>query len=793
MPISRCLSGGGRRALAQLLVACLAPALLAPARLAAQAATGVVTGRVTTGADSAARPVAGATVAILGSALGASTNADGRFVVPRVPAGAQVLRVRLLGYRTVDRPVRVAGGDTVRVDVVLPRQAQVLAPVRTEGRQGDAEAFATKPNVATTTLDAAAMEGVPSVGEPDVVRVVRLLPGVATRNDFNTGLNVRGGEADQNLILLDGHPIYNPFHLGGLFSTFMDATVGGIELMTGAFPARYGGRLSSVLDVRSAEEGRPGVHGSADLSVLAATGRLAGASPDGRATWSIAGRRTYADAVVSAFTTNALPYHFADVQAHAAYALPGEMKLAVTGYLGDDVLDVDIAELENDSVPTTASNGRYAFDWGNRVLGVTLSKEFGPEARLPLLGWRLGESATWEQRASVSDFRMRLDLGEGAFEQRSRSRDYRIGGSFIARGLSHDKSVGWEVATHRIRFASGSAETATSDFDLVQRPTTAAAWIGDLWRVSSSWIVEGGLRGEALSTRDWLALSPRLSVKWLARPDLAFTVAGGRFTQVLHSVSGDGPLRFFDVWLASDPYIPVATAWHGVAGVERRLGELGTVRVEGFYKRYDRVLEPNPSQDAGRRGDEFYQAEGRSYGLDLLARWQPATGVSGWISYTYGVSARWREDAPQVRWAPGQDRRHDLNAVAMWRVRRYRLGARFGFASGTPYTPIVGEIARRVWDPSRDSWGTGDPRVFVEPLGGARNGARFPATHRLDLDASREFRVRATTVSPYLSVVNAYNAPNVFVYLYDYSTDRPDRRALSQFPVLPSVGVRVAF
>ena len=110
--------------------------------------------------------------------------------------------------------------------------------------------------VGTIVLAAPAMAGVPSAGEPDVVRVVQLLPGVVARNDYNTGLNVRGGEADQNLVLLDGFPIYNPFHLGGLSSTFMDKTVGGIELMTAAFPARYGGRLSSVLDVQSAEDAR---------------------------------------------------------------------------------------------------------------------------------------------------------------------------------------------------------------------------------------------------------------------------------------------------------------------------------------------------------------------------------------------------------------------------------------------------------------------------------------------------------------------------------------------------------
>jgi hypothetical protein len=290
--------------------------------------------------------------------------------------------------------------------------------------------------------------------------------------------------------------------------------------------------------------------------------------------------------------------------------------------------------------------------------------------------------------------------------------------------------------------------------------------------------------------RDWMALSPRTSIKFFATPDLALTAGVGRVTQFLHSTVGDGPLRFFDVWIASDSFTPVATAWHYVTGAEKRLGTTASVKIEGYVKHYDRVLEVNRSEDPRRRGDEFFDAQGLSYGFDLIARRQPAKGVGGWVAYSYGVSRRERD---AMRWAPGHDRRHDLDVVATWKLRKYQLGARFGYATGTPYTAIVGEIARRVYDPSRDRWGTGDPPLYVESLGGPHNGARFPPSHRLDLDVSREFKIRSATFAPYLSVVNAYNAKNVFVYLYEYSTDRPNRRAISQFPVLPSVGVRVAF
>jgi hypothetical protein len=756
--------------------------ILLPALLAAQGpVTGVIEGRVMARADTGAAaptaPAPGATVSLITTTLVATTGADGRFVLTRVPEGSLTLRVHLFGYRSVDRAIRVSAGDTVRVVIVLEPEAQLLSPVRADARPVDLEMFESKPNVATINMGARAMAGVPSIGEPDVVRVVQLLPGIVQRNDFNTGLNVRGGEADQNLILLDGHPIYNPFHLGGLFSTFMDATVGGIELMTGAFPARFGGRLSSVLDVRSAEDARAGMRGSADVSALGATGRLAGSFDEGKGTWSFAGRRTYADAVTTIFTDNIFPYHFRDFHGRATYVLPRDFRVAVTGYLGRDVLNANLAEFETDTAPSRAHQGRWAFDWGNRVLGATLSKEFG-------------ENAALEQRVSTSGFSTLLDLGDGAFAQRNSIRDYRVSGSLQVRSDAHDASLGYDLATHRIRYASTSSQTGTTSFDLLQRPVSAAAWVGDLWRLSPRWIVEGGVRAEALTGRNWAALSPRLSLKYFATPNLAFTAAGGRVTQWQHSLAGDGPLRYFEIWIASDSFIPVATAWHWVAGAERRVRDAGSVRLEGYVKRYERVMEANWYEDPQVRGDEFFPAEGLSYGLDMLARWHPTSGAGGWVSYSYGVSTRSRDGA---RWSPGHDRRHDLDVVATWRLAKYRLGARFGFATGTPYTPIVGEIARRVYDPSRDHWGTGDPRIFVESLGGERNSARFPATHRLDLDASREFQWRGATVAPYLSVVNAYNAKSVFVYLYNYSTDSPTRRAISQFPILPSLGVRVGF
>jgi hypothetical protein len=270
-----------------------------------------------------------------------------------------------------------------------------------------------------------------------------------------------------------------------------------------------------VLDVRSAEELRPGLHPTADLSALGASARFAGGFAGGRGSWSFGGRRTYADAVQSIFTDDVFPYHFTDLQGPRrvrARQRRARVRHGVTA--GRDVLDADLSTFEADSIVSKSNRGRWAFDWGNELLGVAIAKD-------------LGERTTIEQRLSTSGFSTRLDLGSGASTQRSEVRDVRATGSLRVRGDVHDRSIGYEVMAQRVRHSSGSPQTETTEFDLTQRPITAALWLDDLWSLSSRWLLQGGLRGEALSGRSWMALSPRVSVKYFATPQLALTAGAG--------------------------------------------------------------------------------------------------------------------------------------------------------------------------------------------------------------------------------------------------------------------------
>ncbi|HEV7991957.1 MAG TPA: carboxypeptidase-like regulatory domain-containing protein [Gemmatimonadaceae bacterium] len=761
-------------------------AIVARPAAAQEPARGSIEGVVVDDSTNERRPAV--TISVVGTTRGALTDEQGRFTIGELAAGTYTLRTRALSYRQAEATVTLRAGAATTITLRLTSAPLTLGAVQARARSPERDRFELRPNVGTVSLTPSAVSGVPALGEPDVLRTVQLLPGVNARNDFSSGYNVRGGESDQNLILLDGYPIYNPFHLGGLFSTFLDETVGEIELMTGGFGASHGSRLSSVLDVRSAEPHRAGLHGSAAVSVIASSVSIGSATKNGRGSWMLSGRRTYADKLVSALSDRTFPYHFSDAQLHAVRAIgSGNARVELTAYAGSDVLDGDFTQFGDSS---RAGGGAFGFTWANQVAGVTLRDVWREHARLPLFG--SADSVGAEQRVSNSHFSTGLDLGSGALTLSNRINELRVAGAVHWHRGAHERRVGYEASAYDVRYDVGSTSAGTELFALHQSPRAGALYYQESWRPTKRLLTEVGLRGEALSGRGWSGLSPRASAKYFVTPDLAVSVAGGQYAQWLHSLNReDIPVRVFDFWVASDEFVEVSRAQHLVLGVERWLGPLRFVRVEGWAKKYEHLLEQNTADDPGRRGDEFLDASGTSYGFDLLLRQLDVGAFGGWLSYTFGVSKREHDG---VGYWPGHDRRHNVNLVGTWKPgRKYLFAARLGVASGTPFTDIVGQLVRRTYDPAGHQYGSGAFAGEFEPVGGARNAERYPLFQRLDLSVSRASTWRGMQVTPYFSVVNAYNAKNVFLYVFDYTKSPPSRQAVSQFPFLPSAGVTIQF
>ncbi|HKN67631.1 MAG TPA: TonB-dependent receptor, partial [Gemmatimonadaceae bacterium] len=569
--------------------------------------------------------------------------------------------------------------DTTKKTDSLARPAVSLPAMHTDTTRIERRLFESRPNVSTLSVSGRELRSAPRFfAEADVLRSLQLMPGVEARNDFSAGMNVRGGEADQNLILIDGYPVYNPFHFGGLFGTFIDPAVGRVDMLTGGFPAAFGGRLSSVLNVRSTEDGRRGIHGTTEVSFIASTLSLGGALGSG-GSWLLAGRRTYADQAINLVRKNGFPYHFFDLQGHVAHTLPLGWRFSATGYGGDDLLHFN----------STTEGERQHVMWGNRVIGGTVSRAFTAA---------LGDSLVAEQRVSQSLFNLSTQISGGGFSLASNVRDVRVGGDLTSYAPTQTRSIGYEIAGQGLSYSVNYPVPLFPTDSFHQRVRSVSAYADELWTPNPSLMLEAGLRYDAIAGARSAALLPRISVKYFLNKDLAVTAAVGEYGQWIRSLAReDIPLRAVDYWIGSDSLTPMSRARHYILGVERWLTPSRALRIEGFYKRYSQLLEPNPFDDPQRRGDEFLPVKGWSTGGDLMLRQFEAGRFGGWIAYTYTLSSR--VDSDGRRFFPSQDRRHDVNLVGSWHLPRYTLAARFNLATGTPYTRIVGQFDRLRYDP----------------------------------------------------------------------------------------------
>jgi hypothetical protein len=687
-------------------------------------------------------------------------------------ADASQLRVRVgpagelvILARPPEPPRRIAENDTTK--------AVSLPGLRTEATRFERGEFESRATVGEISVTARELRSTPVFVEPDVLRSAQSLPGIGARSDYTAGFNVRGGEADQNLVLLDGYPIYSPFHAGGLFSAFIDPTVSRVDLRTGSLPVQYGGRLSGVIDVQSVEHSSGGLTGSANVSLLSSLASIGESFDEGRGSWDLGVRRTYADVMSRALGYGSLPYHFQDAQLHARWRLGDGVTLAATAYSASDVID-------------TATHNDALGHWGNGMAGATIAKHV---ERPRLFGRPLGDSAALEQRISTTEFDAKLAESPNPFGLSNSADDRRLAGSLAVFNGSATHLIGYELSRQRFSYSANTAFGLSGlvPFDSIsQRQHAASVYADELWRVKPSLLLEAGARADEFDGRSPI-LSPRAAVKFWIDSNTALTAATAAYAQAEHSLGREEePIEPIQMWVGTDRSLPVSRARDYTLGLERWLGPSRLLHVETFRKQYTDLLLPNETSDPSVSGDEFLVVGGSSYGAELLLRQFERDGFGGWVSYAYTISKRVGSDG--VAYSPPQDRRHNLNAVGAWHNGKYVLSVRLNLASGLPYTPVVGEFVREGYDPAIG-------RYFAntrQPIVAAFNSGRLPVYQRIDLSATHEGRVGRTPVAWYFSVVNALNAHNIAAYGFDYSS-QPDRWTFPSLPFLPTFGVRIGY
>lgn len=668
------------------------------------------------------------------------------------------------------RPVNSNDTTTVRTTA--------LPGVTVEGARQEREAFNKTVGVSSVATSAAELRTVPAFVEPDVLRAVQVLPGVQARSDWMAGFNIRGGEGDQTLVQLDGFPVFNPFHLGGVFSAFVDGMVDRVELYTGAMPAKFGGRLSGALDLHSTEPTTEKVHGSLNVSLLSSSFTAGRTFDEGKGSWLIGARRTYLDAMLRTLGNQTFPYHFEDVSGRFTHTVAGGFRLAATGHFDNETLDAH-------SYDTTKVT------WNSALLGVALSRPFSQT-----LASRFGlDSVVYVQRASVSRFNGHARFVEYDANAENSAIDVRTSAAVSGYGRNTSTTVGVELARQRFTYEAGAATDALNSvlpYDSLSQATTYRALFGSVqWAPTPSILLEAGARVEGVSTESGAGFSPRFGAKYFLSPSLAISAGGGRYTQWMHSLGRDEePAQPIQFWVLSDSVRGVSTATDAAVGFDKWLSVRRLIHAGTFYKKYERLLTPNRYSNPYSPNDAFEDASGSSYGVDILLRQLDGGTVSGWVAYTYTMNSR--TDVFGRSYTPSQDRRHNLNVVGSWRRGPYTLGGRVSVASGFPVTPQIGAYRRSIYDPISQKWTT-DEWINNQSIRGDRNSVRLPTYRRLDGSVSRAGTIRGAKTTTYFSVMNVLNFRNTAGYRYEFSNGDPKRSQFPNFPILPTMGVTIAF
>ena len=718
----------------------------------------------------------------------------GFFAFRDLAAGAYVLTVGRIGYAAHNRRVTVAPGGVAEVGVALAEKPIQVEGIQVEGfGNRDGVRFRESAAGLPLDMDRARVQSLPGVVEADPVRTIDAFPGVTTVSEIGASFNVRGGSADQNLVLLDGIPIFHPFHMLGIFSVFSADMVKRTELRTGGFPAEYGGRTSSVLLVESdMGDGKFGV--DAGLSLLTSRLSVSGGLPEevrdgfglAGARWRISARRSYADILANPFLAADFPFHLQDRHFGFEAWTRGGSRLRITSYSGEDAFNLTAYErLDRQHDSDLHPDQDVTWRWGNRALGFSWTRPGSNGGSLDIHG----SYSSFEGDFDLSEFASpvletairRVSLGADLERRPWTTFLWKSGVAF--EDVSHtDFSSGELESLVRSRRASSPGGSAYSQFT---------------WSPNRRWLMEGGLRVDHWDDHG-TGTSPRIAVKrFLGDGRRALRLAAGRYIQFLQSVRDESLPIALDSWVLADHRAPPVVSNQFQGGLEGFLGadEEWFASAVGYHRHYDGLAARNWADDPQRQSDDLVFGTGRSFGAEFLLR-RNRGATTGWVSVSLLKATRTFSDVGGsgaggsiVEYPPAFDRRLALDLVVQRRLPwSVDGGLRWSFGTGLPFTRHATYYVspRRIIDLRP---GNAEQVVWLGP----RNGERYPAHHRLDISLRKVIRKRWGVVTPWLNVLNVYNRKNVVFYDYDDFHGEPGRQGVSLVPVLPTLGVEVSF
>jgi len=734
----------------------------------------------------------GVNIYIKGTQTGTVSNNYG-FYSLSIPDQDLELTYSYVGFKPVVKHFKLSKDTSINIQLESNVELSEVEIVGNRNRISD------KAEMSVVKIPIHQIKQVPALlGERDVFKVLQLMPGVRSGSEASAGLYVRGGGPDQNLIILDDATVYNAMHLFGFFSVFNGDAIKSVELTKGGFPAEYGGRLSSVVDIRLKDGNKEKYGGEGSIGLLSSRLMLEGPIVKDKASFMISGRRTYADVIMKPFlqmenANEDMGYYFYDVNAKVNYEISDKDKIYISGYFGRDKF--------HDDVEYDKSSSKDKLYWENSTATLRWNHLFNNKLFS-------NTSLIYSNYSFVIDMWQKYDQDEFSLNYTSGIRDFSLKEDLQwIPNHNHYIKMGFQATAHRFRPSAvvikGSnmkTENNTKELNSIE----TALYAQDEWKIGSLTKVNMGLRLSNFNYKEksYFGLEPRLLISRMLSESISIKASYTIMNQYIHLLTQSGIGLPTDLWVPATDRIGPQRSQQVALGLAKDFFKSAfSVSVEGYYKTMAHIIAYKEGSNFLMIDDPFSSKEfnyednvtvgdGWSTGLEVLIQ-RKVGKLSGWIGYTLSYT---RNQFAELNFGkpffPRHDRRHDISIVAI-----YQLGKRFTFSGtwvyGTGDAISLGQSRYQAVLPGNT---TGNYLTVTDY--GERNSFRMAPYHRLDLGIQfhKKYKWGGKQIIE-ISVYNVYNRQNPFYYYSHWDNDKKENVLVqvSLFPILPSISYYLKF
>ena len=716
-------------------------------------------------------PVIFCSVFLEGTTVGAATDINGMYNISKVNAGEYTLVATYIGYDTTEVNITLKSGQILSKNLEIGESSVKLNEVKISAERAEMKTEVKAASIKITKQD---MEMIPTIGgEPDLAQYMQVIPGVVFTGDQGGQLYIRGGSPIQNKVLMDGMIIYSPFHSIGLFSVFDTDIIKNTDVYTGGFSAEYGGRVSSIMDIKTIDGNKKNIGGKLSANTFGSKLFVEGPlNNKGNTSFIFSGKTSYLDKSSELFykyptlyfDEKGLPYSYTDLYGKVSAKGKNGSKLNVFGFNFVDKVNYEgISEL----------------NWNSKGIGSEFILIPGGS---PVL---IEGNFAW---SSYNTILKEFESNGTIRERLSEINGYNMGMNFTYFQPKGKVKYGFDV--HGFQTDYTTYNSVNSKVGIPVNTSDFSAYLNYQF-ISTRWIVEPGVRLQYYGNIG-ASPEPRLGMKYIASDRMRFKLSAGQYSQNLQSTISDRDVvNLFtgiistDVDLDGDYDQKLQKAQHLITGIEYDISNKIDFQLEGYVKDFYQLININRNMTSND-DPQFIVESGIAKGVDALVKYK-GKKLYIWAVYSLGLITR---NDREREYNPHFDRRHNVNFVTSYKFGKndsWKADIRWNLGSGFPFTQTQGFYENLTFtDGINTDYTTANGDLGIEYA--ELNEGRLPYYHRLDASVSKSIKVnKKVNIDMTASVTNAYNRENIFYF------NRVKYERVNQLPIMPSFGASITF